>query len=185
MLPAHIKPHEQLLHFYKQYPTFYDGTLPEAGQAWFNLLSNITDIEYVSGNYGAVAHKKNIINVINYLFNTNATWDELGSQLSTSQRKIIFQEKDNIISINIMSKDKINTFILEINDNQHARMHFFMPKTKEKKQSRLTTFASSKKANMYLAHILPYLFFYPIVIAYIKHTVSISFSHKIIYQSKR
>ncbi len=98
----------------KFYATCYDpqkAATHEYQQAFFNIVSNIHGVKYYKGkNYAIEPSVQNMLDVVNFLLGTHAaTWEALGTLLSTSQRKIT--------CVIIIATDKISKVVITIHHN--------------------------------------------------------------------
>ncbi len=95
MLPDNINPHEKLKQFYTDHASLSEVSDKNVGQAWMNMVSGHDFLKYKKGNYDLNGRISNLINLTNYLLNTNATTlDELGKQLSDNKRTVEFVADD-------------------------------------------------------------------------------------------
>ncbi len=113
-----IKPHKDLINFYKQFP-IWESANQEASNMWAELLSGHSFLDYVFKN----AKKKcelrsqedNLFKLFTYFFNLQATsWQALGPLLSTNDRKIAFTKiiKENHTEIEMkISNNQISVVI--------------------------------------------------------------------------
>lgn len=110
LLPSTLNPHEKLIDIYKMESFMTDRVnSQQVGQAFMDLLSANPEFIYVRRNYELETTEDNFIPVVNYLFGTQATTlDELSKLFSDDNRKITFEQEENIISIYIDS-NRIST----------------------------------------------------------------------------
>lgn len=117
LLPDHLVINDKLKTFFENNKTVYSINTPSAGQDFMNLVSNIPNIIYGSGNYElkAADFTSNFINLCNLFFGITAqTIQEVGTLLSDQKRtiNIVYNQATNentkIIFITIHDK-KDNT----------------------------------------------------------------------------
>lgn len=111
LLPANLKPHQDLLAFYElqEFETNRVNT-PEVGQAFMNMVSNREGLIYVQKErYELETTPTNFLGFVNYFFGTEAKdLTELSQLLSTDERQIIFnQSSEDVITVQLINEEGI------------------------------------------------------------------------------
>ena len=98
----------------------------EAGQAWMNLLSGQTTIEYVSGNYEMRPTVANFIAALNHLLGIDAhNTDDLCLTLSTEEKKIRCIEKQQQVAADYKGQHQTTATVLEFDVAEPSRNYSF------------------------------------------------------------
>lgn len=112
LLPASIKPRPEFINFYQNTCTPQTINEPASTLGFINMVSGLKgkEIVYSFGqNYELDITPENFLHVTNYLFNLSAkNYDELGSLLSDSRRKVTFT---------LSTQGTITSIAMEIVDN--------------------------------------------------------------------
>lgn len=111
LLPVNISLNEAFKKFYEDYKDINQINSREVGQAFMDLVSNISGVDYFQQkNYELNANADNFLIIANHLLGTQARdLNELGTILSDERRTITFilhfSGKENITKISMVIKD--------------------------------------------------------------------------------
>jgi|GEM_PF-5482691 hypothetical protein len=166
MLPPTVSPNPTLKGFYHTAPQADESAINNSRQNWFNLVSEIPHIHYWRKNHELVSNFENQLGVLNNLFGTHATtFEELGKQLSTPQRQIIFTYTQKIVhndktsgTLEMYISNLNQTFTLQSQLGQ-AGDHGFLERRKEETSSLFSDDMQKELAQHpeQLATFLPYI----------------------------
>lgn len=129
-LPETVTVHPDIKTFYTTFNQFSTVNIPEAGQAWMNLMSGIKGIIYVHNNYEMEPLEENIVPLFNHLFGIQAhTIAQIGDLLSNNARSIIFRKNvEKNIEISITNITTQTSYVLTLYIEPRAHAYVVTPK---------------------------------------------------------
>lgn len=135
MLPSGIIPIEEFKDFYaRQKFQVYEINTRKIGQAWMDIVSGRSFLEYMSGEFELASKAQNFIKLTNYLMGIDAQdLEDLGNKLSDERRTVTFtvdelKSNGTITVVNVLIKEGqkiVYDYTMDLNnDGGHVDYYF-------------------------------------------------------------